>query len=194
MYMFLLACLKHPLSGPLSVFLSSLWAVSYAARLSRSQQCVADTEEKEKRPSGLGHSVAATTRDAARTPLQTIITVRVGRNNDSGYGKVSPLYLQWCSFFLYTPLSGSHSFFTPLEIVLLTWVDNSFFVLPRLFTLCLCASGLASFKRKAVYLHRVNIWERAFCCFFERAASRLTIVSIPIGTNSGLCTFTDKIS
>lgn len=96
--------------------------------------------------------------------------------------------------FCTTPLSGSHSFFTPLEIVLLTWVDNSFFVFPRLFTLCLCTTGLASFKRKAVYLRRVNIWERAFCCLFERAASNLTIGSIPIGTNSGLCTFTDSIS
>ena len=37
------------LSVRLSVFLSSLWAVSYAVRLSQSQQCVADTGEKEKR-------------------------------------------------------------------------------------------------------------------------------------------------
>lgn len=87
------------LSACLPVFLSSLRVVSYAARLSQSQQCAADTEEKERRPSGLGHTVATTTRDAARTPLQTIITVRVGRNNDNSYGNVSPLCLQWRSFF-----------------------------------------------------------------------------------------------
>lgn len=101
---FLLAGLKLScLFVCLSVFLSSLWAVSYAVRLSQSQQCVADTEEKEEKPSGLGHTVAATTRDADRTPLQTIITVRVGRNKNNGYGNISPLYLQWHSFFLNAP-------------------------------------------------------------------------------------------
>lgn len=68
-----------------SVFPSFLWAVSYAVCLLPSQQCVQDAEQKEKRPSGPGHSVATTTRDAARTPLQTIITIRVGNNvNHSG--------------------------------------------------------------------------------------------------------------
>lgn len=94
--------LRSLLFNRLPVFLSSLWAVSYAVRLSQSQQCVAGAGEKEKRPSGLGHTVAATTRDAARTPLQTIITVRL-RNNDNGYGNVSPLCLQWCSLFPLTP-------------------------------------------------------------------------------------------
>ena len=96
MCQFVLAGFETPLVSPpacLPVFLSSLRAVSYAVRLSQSQQCAADTEEKERRPSGLGHTVAATTRDAARTPLQTIITVRVGRNNDNSYGNVSPLCL-----------------------------------------------------------------------------------------------------
>lgn len=70
------------------------------------------------------------------------------------------------------PLSGSRSFFTPLEIVLLTWVDNSFFVFPRLFTLCLCATGLASFKSKAVYLHRVNIWGKSLLLLIWKSSSQ----------------------
>lgn len=85
-----------------------------------------------------------------------IITVRVGRNNDNGttaMGTFLPSAYSGALSFrtppILPPLSGSHSFFTPLEIVLLTWVDKSFFVFSRLFTLCLCTTGFASFKRKS---------------------------------------------
>lgn len=111
MCLFLLACMTG-LKHLLSVFLSSLWAVSYAVRLSQSQQCVADTEEKEKRPSGLGHTVATTTRDAARTPLQAGWEEITTEKTHSSYGNISLLYLQWCSFFPLTPPSSLSLFLT----------------------------------------------------------------------------------
>lgn len=97
-----------------------------------SPSSVLQRQRRETRPSGLGHSVAATTRDAARTPLQITITSLVGRNNRQTLSSF-PLYLQWRSFFpsyppplLLTPsLSGSLSSHL-LEIVLLTRVYKPF--------------------------------------------------------------------
>ena len=110
----------------LSISLSVLPVGRYTTLGVCHSPCSVHRGERERRPSGLGHTVPATTRDAARTPFQTRITVQVGRNNDSAYGNVSlSTYSGSLSFRTPpspppTPLSGSHSFFTPLEIVLLT--------------------------------------------------------------------------
>lgn len=117
------------------------------------------------------------------TPLQTILTVRLG-NNVNGSGNVSSLCSQWRSpppAADTNPSSGSRSFFAPLEVAPLTWVNKTSIVAPIYSRFVFAPLALLHSRGNTVYLRRANIWERAFCCWFERAASSLTIGSIPIG-------------
>lgn len=143
--------LKHVFS----VFLASS-TVSDAARLSLSQQ----RGEAGKRPSGLGQTVAATTRVVARTPFQIIIRVAVGRTTTAAMGTFPHYSGTLSSHAPPSFCSADLTFFTPLEILLCTWVDKSFFVLPHLSGLCLCSASLASFKKRAACLWWGNIWKK----------------------------------
>lgn len=98
-----------------SVFLAVLWTVIDAARLSLSQQ----RGEAEKRPSGLGQTVAATTRVVARTPFQIIIRVVVGRTT-AAMGTFPHYSGTLSSHAAPSFRSADLTFFTPLEILLCT--------------------------------------------------------------------------
>lgn len=128
----ILKCPVWNSSGPsflpvrLPVSLSSLWAVVLC--VCHGRRSVQLSQRRKRR----GHLdwVTLSQRPHGTQPelrFQTIITFQVGRNSDSGCGNISPRHLQW-------PLPEAHSFFTPLEIALLTWVDKSSYCVPRLFT------------------------------------------------------------
>lgn len=154
-------------------------------RVCHSQSSESQTPgSKEKRPSGLGHTVAATTRDAARTPLQPIITVGVGRNKDGEntqrLWEHFPSLLTVALILSVHPPSLSHSFFPPLEIVLLTWVYKSF--------LCFPIYSHFAFATLAFFIQEENSVSAAsehlgksLLLLFEWAASSLTIGSIQKG-------------
>lgn len=146
------------------------------------------TEEKEKRPSGLGHTVTATTGAQPQLLLSSLelsgweeVTTE---KTPSGYGDASPLRLEWCFLFV-TPPNPHPCFFTPLEIVLSTWVDKSFLCSPIyshfVFAMRVCRHSRGERQRG-------NVWERAFCWWFERVASSRAIGRKD--TNTGRTTFT----
>lgn len=88
-------------------------------------------------------------------------------------------------------LSAPHSFFTPLEVVLLTWVNKSFIVSHVYSPFVSAPAAMLHSRGKATHLQSGNTGKRAFCYWSERAASSLTISSILIGDKQPLYTFTD---
>ena len=118
--------------------------------------------------------------------LDWVGNLRVG-NGISSSGNVSPLLPPSPSLLLSAP----HSFFTPLEVVLLTWVNKSFIVSHVYSPFVSVLAAMLHSRGKATYLQRGNTGKRAFCYWSERAASSLTIGSILIGDKQPLYTFTD---